>query len=132
MRGERVLRTAAIAATMVAALIAVPSASAQDTTAPVLPAGAFSSPPNGNNNWRLTSPHTLNLSATDDVAVAKFQYSLDGGATYIDVPVTAGPSATAAVTLSQQGNTTVRYRALDSAGNPSRGASANTTLNQAA
>ncbi len=117
---------------MFAALIAVPSASAQDTTAPVLPAGAFSSSPNGNNNWRLTSPATLNLSATDDVAVAKFQYSLDGGATYIDVPVTPGPSATTAVTLSQQGNTTLRYRAVDSAGNSSRGASANTTLNQAA
>ena len=126
------LRTIAVATTMVAALIAVPSASAQDTTAPVLPAGAFSAAPNGNNNWRLTSPATLNLSATDNVAVAKFQYSLDGGATYVDVPVTAGPSATAGVPLSQQGNTTVRYRAVDSSGNPSRGATANTTLNQAA
>ena len=76
-------------------------------------------------------PQTLNLSATDDVAVAKFQYSLDGGATYVDVPVTAGPSATASVPLSQQGNTTLRYRAVDSAGNPSRGATTNTTLNQA-
>ena len=117
---------------MVAALIAVPSASAQDTTAPVLPAGAFAAPPNGNSNWRLTSPQTLNLSATDDVAVAKFQYSLDGGATYVDVPVTPGPSATASVTLSQQGNTTLRYRAVDSSGNFSRGATTNTTLNQAA
>ena len=64
--------------------------------------------------------------------MSKFQYSLDGGATYIDVPVTAGPSATAAVPLSQEGNTTVRYRAVDSSGNLSRGASANTTLDQAA
>ena len=64
--------------------------------------------------------------------MAKFQYSLDGGATYIDVPVTPGPSATTSVTLSQQGNTTLRYRAVDSSGNPSRGASTNTTLNQAA
>jgi type 1 glutamine amidotransferase len=127
-----VLRSLAAAASLAAVLIAVPSASAQDTTAPVLPAGAFAAAPNGNNNWRLTSPATLNLSATDDVAVAKFQYSLDGGATYVDVPVTAGPSATASVPLSQQGNTTVRYRAVDSAGNPSRGATANTTLNQAA
>ena len=63
--------------------------------------------------------------------MAKFQYSLDGGATYIDVPVTPGPSATASVPLSQQGNTTLRYRAVDSAGNASRGATANTTLNQA-
>ena len=117
---------------MVVALIAVPSASAQDTTAPVLPAGAFSAAPTGNSNWRLVAPQTLNLSATDDVAVAKFQYSLDGGATYVDVPVTPGPSATASVPLSQQGNTTLRYRAVDSAGNASRGATANTTLNQAA
>ena len=63
--------------------------------------------------------------------MAKFQYSLDGGATYVDVPVTAGPSATADVPLSQEGNTTVRYRAVDSAGNFSRGATTNTTLNQA-
>ena len=82
------------------------------------------SPPRrtGTTTGASTAPQTLNLSATDDVAVAKFQYSLDGGATYIDVPVTAGPSATAAVPLSQEGNTTVRYRAVDSAGNVSRGA----------
>ena len=92
---------------------------------------AFAAPPNGNNNWRIAAPQTLNLSATDDVAVAKFQYSLDGGATYVDVPVTAGPSATASVPLSQEGNTTVRYRAVDSSGNFSRGATTNTTLNQA-
>ena len=91
----------------------------------------FAAPPNGNNNWRITAPQTLNLSATDDVAVAKFQYSLDGGATYVDVPVTPGPAATANVPLSQEGNTTVRYRAVDSSGNVSRGATTNTTLNQA-
>ena len=126
------LRTVAVAATLVAALIAVPSASAQDTTAPVLPAGAFSAPPNGNGNWRLTAPQTLNLSATDDVAVAKFQYSLDGGATYVDV---AGHGRVRrrrrTCTLSQESNTTLRYRAVDSAGNISRGATTNTTLNQA-
>ena len=47
------------------------------------------------------------------------------------MPVTAGPSATAAVPLSHEGNTTVRYRAVDSSGNFSRGATTNTTLNQA-
>src|SRR3954468_2894984 len=105
---------------------------AADTAAPVLASGAFSAPPNGNSNWRLTTPQTLALSATDDVAVSKFQYSLDGGATYVDVPVTAGPTATASVPLSQEGNITVRYRAVDSSGNFSRGATTNTTLNQAA
>ena len=56
----------------------------------------------GNNNWRF-GPATLNLSATDDVAVAKFQYSLDGGVTYIDVPVTPGPSVNATVSITPAG-----------------------------
>src|SRR6478735_4955326 len=111
----------------------MPSAAhAQDTAAPVLAPPTFAATPGGNNNWRIVAPQTLNLSATDDVAVSKFQYSLDGGATYIDVPVTAGPSAAAAVPLSQEGNTTVRLRAVDSAGKSSRGASASTTLAAAA
>ena len=115
----------------VLSLAAASPALAADTVAPVLAPATFAAPPNGNNNWRITAPQTLDLSATDDVAVAKFQYSLDGGATYIDVPVTAGPSATASVPLSQEGNTTVRYRAVDSSGNFSRGATTNTTLNAA-
>ncbi|MDA0160779.1 ThuA domain-containing protein [Solirubrobacter ginsenosidimutans] len=109
----------------------VSPALAADTVAPVVAPAAFSAPPNGNSNWRITAPQTLTLSATDDVAVSKFQYSLDGGATYVDVPVTAGPAATASVPLSQEGNTSVRYRAVDSSGNLSRGATTNTTLNQA-
>src|SRR5690349_14290607 len=95
-------------------LFAAAPAMAQDTTPPVAAPAAFAAPPNGNNNWRLVAPQTLNLSATDDVAVSKFQYSLDGGATYVDVPATAGA---ASVPLSQEGNTTVRYRAVDSSGN---------------
>ena len=118
----------AIVAGSVLSLAIASPAMAADTAAPVVAPAAFAATPNGNSNWRITAPQTLNLSATDDVAVSKFQYSLDGGATYIDVPVTAGPTATASVTLSQQGNTTVRYRAVDSSGNFSRGATANTTL----
>ena len=125
---EALLGPAAVSAIM---LLAASPAMAADTAPPVAAPAAFAAPPNGNNNWRITAPQTLNLSATDDVAVAKFQYSLDGGATYVDVPVTAGPSATANVPLSQEGNTTVRYRAVDSSGNFSRGATTNTTLNQA-
>ena len=120
-----------VVAGSVSLLVAVAPATAADTEAPVVGTAAFAAPPTGNGNWRLTAPQTLQLSATDDVAVAKFQYSLDGGATYVDVPVTAGPSVTANVTLSDEGNTTVRYRAVDSAGNVSRGATTNTTLNQA-
>jgi type 1 glutamine amidotransferase len=106
------------------------TAVAADTTPPVVEPATFASPPDGNNNWRLTKPQTLSLSASDDVAVTRFQYSLDGGVTYVDVPVTEGPSATAEVSLSQEGNTSVRYRAVDSSGNLSRGATTNTTLAQ--
>src|SRR5215207_6991321 len=123
----------ALAATMIATGIwsgAAATATAADESPPVVAPATFAAPPNGNNNWRLTAPQTLTLTATDDIAVAKFQYSLDGGVAYVDVPVTAGPSATADVSLSQEGNTTVRYRAVDSSGNPSRGATTNTTLNQ--
>lgn len=127
-RGFRALAaiTGAAAVSAAAAGVAV----AADTSAPVVAPATFSAPPDGNSNWRLTKPQTLTLSATDDVAVAKFQYSLDGGVTYVDVAVTQGPAATADVSLSQEGNTTVRYRAVDSSGNLSRGATTNTTLNQ--
>ena len=85
----------AIVAGSALSLAVASPAMAADTVAPVLAPAAFSATPNGNSNWRITAPQTLNLSATDDVAVSKFQYSLDGGATYVDVPVTAGPTATA-------------------------------------
>ena len=74
---------------------------------------------------------TLNLAATDDVAVDKFQYSIDGGVTYVDVQVADAPSATTTVAFSQEGNTAVRYRAVDTSGNISLGVFASTTLNQA-
>jgi type 1 glutamine amidotransferase len=112
------------------ALLAASTAFAADTVRPVVDVATLTpSVADGNNNWRF-GPATLNLSATDDVAVVKFQYSLDGGVTYIDVPVTPGPSVSATVTISQQGNTTVRYRAVDSSGNESLGASVATTLSQ--
>ena len=123
MRRARPRVLLAAAAGSVFMVMGATPAMAQDTAPAVVPA-TFAAPPNGNNNWRITAPQTLNLSATDDVAVSKFQYSLDGGATYVDVPVTAGPTATSSVPLSQEGNTTVRYRAVDSAGKSSRGATA--------
>ena len=105
------------------ALIAASAAFAADTVRPVVDVATLTpAVADGNNNWRF-GPATLNLSATDDVAVAKFQYSLDGGVTYIDVPVTPGPSASATVSITQQGNTTVRYRAVDSPGTTRSGAS---------
>src|SRR3954451_22604764 len=130
-RRRRVSAMQAVIAGSALSLAVISPAMAADTVAPVVAPATFSAVPDGNANWRLTTPQTLNLSATDDVAVSKFQYSLDGGATYVDVPVTAGPTASATVPMSQEGNTTLRYRAVDSSGNPSRGTSANTTLNQA-
>jgi type 1 glutamine amidotransferase len=127
--GLLIRRRALLGAAFASLLVAAP-ASAADTVPPVLGTASFAAPADGNGGWRLTAPQTLQLSATDDVAVAKLQYSLDGGATYIDVPITAGPSVAASVTLSDEGNTPVRYRAIDDSGNVSRGATTNTTLNQ--
>ena len=118
---------AAVVGTALSLAVASPALAA-DTVAPVLATATFAASPNGNGNWRITAPQTLGLSATDDVAVAKFQYSLDGGTTWVDVPVTAGPTAAANVSLSQEGNISVRYRAVDSSGNISRGATTSTTL----
>src|SRR5688500_18029876 len=108
-------RTRLLTAVAAAAVLAPAApALAADTTPPVISTAQFASPPDGNSNWRLTVPQTLNLAATDDVAVAQLQYSTDGGATYADAPITAGGSVSAAVELSQQGNTTLRIRAIDS------------------
>src|ERR671923_749343 len=127
-------RVVAISAVGLACALSVGAAAAMaaDTSAPILGPAAFSSPPDGNNGWRITKPQTLELSATDDVAVATLQYSLDGGQNYIDAPITPGASVSASIPLSLEGNTAVRYRAIDSSGNISRGATTNTTLNQAA
>src|SRR5919109_434746 len=127
-------RVIAISAVGLACALSVGAAAAMaaDTSAPILRPAAFSSPPDGNNGWRITKPQTLELSATDDVAVAKLQYSLDGGQNYIDAPITPGASVSASIPLSLEGNTAVRYRAIDSSGNISRGATTNTTFNQAA
>ena len=129
--GRRAAAWLAAAFASLGVLLVVSAAQAADDVPPVAAAATLTPAPDGNANWRR-QPATLNLSATDDVAVAKFQYSLDGGATYIDVPVTPGPSASASVVISQEGNTTLRYRAVDTSGNSSRGATTATTLNQAA
>ena len=75
---------------------------------------------------------TINVTATDDVGVTKLQYSTDNGATWIDATITPGPSVTAAIAPNAEGNTTVRYRAQDAAGDVARGVAANTTLSAAA
>jgi type 1 glutamine amidotransferase len=105
------------------ALAAAPAAQAQDTTAPTLNAATLSpAPATGHNGWYKTSPVTLHLSATDDVGVARFQYSTNSGQTFTDVNL-AGPAtpATATVEITQEGlgNNAVRYRAVDATGNTS-------------
>ena len=130
MRVLRPLAVAIIAFGVV--LIGTASAQAPDTTPPIVTSATLTPPPpTGTNNWNRNAM-TLNLTATDDVAVDKFQYSLNSGATYVDVPVTPGPSVSASIPMTQEGNITVRYRAVDSSGNSSLGTSSNTTLNQAA
>src|SRR5438552_815943 len=116
-RGASLLALAAIAS--VAALTAVLPAAAvdPDTVPPVVNTATLSPAPDGNGAWHRTAPVTLSLSATDDVAVQNLQYSLDGGATYLDVAITPGTSVSGSVDISQQGNTSVRYRAIDSSGN---------------
>jgi type 1 glutamine amidotransferase len=129
--GHRLVGIGAVGLGCMLAVGAAPAAAA-DTSPPVLGAAAFSSPPDGNNGWRITKPQTLALAATDDVAVDRLQYSVDGGVTYVDASIAPGGSVSASVSLSLEGNTAVRYRAIDSSGNVSRGATTNTTLNQAA
>src|SRR4051812_14269010 len=135
-------RIVATAAAVSAALIVVPGALAQstDTTSPVLttttsptaPAQRNGNPPavpstsTGNGNWYKAGPVTLNVSATDNVGVTKFEYSIDNGATWNPMPADGNLVAT------NEGSTPFRVRAFDANGNVTRGNQTNTTLNQAA
>ncbi|MET8162492.1 ThuA domain-containing protein [Sphaerisporangium sp. NPDC005289] len=116
---RRRFRTSVVAACVTAAVL-IPAAPswAEETTPPAINVATLSpSAPTGQNNWYRGSV-TLNMSATDDVGIAKFQYSLNGGAAYIDVPVEGAPaSATASAVITQEGNSSVRYRAVDTSGN---------------
>src|SRR3954453_10252 len=116
----RVVALAAAAATLVA--VSPAHAQAPDTTAPVLAAATLDpSAFTGMRSPWYRGPVKLTLAATDDVAVTKLQYSLDNGTTWIDLPITAGPSPSGVATITQEGSTSVRYRALDAAGNVSPG-----------
>ena len=111
------LRTLCISVVAAVLIPAAPSWAA-DTTPPAVGVATLSpAVPTGQNSW-YRGPVTLNLSATDDVGIDRFQYSLNGGASYIDVPVTGAPtSATASAVIAQEGSTAVRYRAVDTTGN---------------
>ena len=53
----------------------------------------------------------LTVTATDDVAVTKLQYSTDAGATWLDMAITPGPSVSGTASFTGDRNTAVRYRA---------------------
>ena len=83
-----------------------------DGTPPTATAALSPATPTGNNGWYL-EPVTLTVNATDDGAVAGREYSLDDGETWIET------DAEGKATISQEGRTSVRYRATDTAGNVS-------------
>ena len=111
MRGfPRILRGVTVALLAILPAVAAPVISATVAT-----------PSDGNANWHRTKPVSVTLSATDDSGVAKLQYSLDGGATVVDAPIAPGRSVSATIQVSQEGNTSLRYCAINTAGNYSVG-----------
>ena len=121
-RRGRALATAAL--TAAAVVLTGGEAGAQaDATAPAVNVATLSpSPATGHNGWYRTSPVTLNMTATDDIGVVKFQYAFSAAGPFTDVPVaTPSVSASASVDITQEGlgNNAVRYRAVDAAGNTS-------------
>lgn len=139
-RRKRVAAGSAAVTVAVAAIVAVPtgSAFADDTVAPVLnvaqltpinPIPAYTSiianstwapsTATGIRDWFTNGQVTLNLSATDDVDVAKFTVKI-GAAAPIDVPaVSTGTSWTAVHEFTGDQTNTVTYTAVDTAGNAS-------------
>src|SRR3954447_5401340 len=107
------------AAALVAVLAPAPAhAQTADTTAPTLAVATLDPATfTGLRSPWYRGPVKVTFAATDDVAVTKLQYSLDNGATWTDAPITTGASVTSTVTVTQEGSTAVRYRALDAAGN---------------
>ena len=80
-----------------------------ETVAPVTTAVVSPSAPNGANGWYITDA-TISLSATDSCSgVARTEYSLDSGATWLPY--------TGTLTISNEGTTTVQFRSVDRAGN---------------
>jgi hypothetical protein len=80
-----------------------------ETVAPVTMANLTSPSPMGTNGWYVDDV-TVSLGATDDCSgVARTEYSLDGGASWL-------PYAGSFV-ISQEGTTSVLYRSIDRAGN---------------
>ena len=117
-RRGRALSTAALAAALVVATGGQARAQA-DTTPPTLNVATLSpAPATGHNGWYNTSPVALNMTATDDSGVERFEYAFSAAGPYTPVPATAG-AASVDIVQEGLGNNAVRYRAVDTAGNVS-------------
>jgi type 1 glutamine amidotransferase len=92
-----------------------------DATPPAIDVAVLDPPASHQLNGWYRQPVTVHLRATDDVAVAQFEYSTDSGGTYTTVPVTPAGTATASVVVDSEalGSNTIRYRARDTGGNVS-------------
>ncbi|MDG6105613.1 ThuA domain-containing protein [Dactylosporangium aurantiacum] len=101
-----------VASTSVASLILAAPAWAAPTS---VPATLTPSPATGTNNW-YRGPVTLNLSATDATSgVQRLEYRLGNAApfqTAVSATAPYPPTLTGSVQLTQQGSTTVGYRAV--------------------
>src|SRR3954451_17654839 len=100
-----VSRGAVVAVAAAAAWVSVAPAHAQapDATPPVLAAATLDpSTFTGMRSPWYRGPVKLTLAATDDGAAPSLQYSLDNGASWIDVPITAGPAASGVATIVQE------------------------------
>ncbi|SEG39979.1 Glucose/arabinose dehydrogenase, beta-propeller fold [Thermomonospora echinospora] len=80
-----------------------------DSTAPTADLTFNPAQPNGAHDWYTTNV-TVNVTAADDGVVSSRQYSLNGGATWVNMPNNG-------LTISTEGETEIRYRATDSGGN---------------
>jgi type 1 glutamine amidotransferase len=122
-RSQRWRTAAAVGATLVAVVATGATAQGQEDTTPPEIDPAVLDPPASHrlNGWYRQAPVTMQLTATDDVAVAQFEYSINSGGDYTVVPVTPGSPASTSVAIDAEGlgNNTIRYRARDTGGNVS-------------
>jgi hypothetical protein len=98
----------ACGASVAAGLVTTADLISETTEPPVTTATVTPATPDGANGWYLTSP-TLSLSATGGCAgVARIEYSLNNG--------TSWQTYTGPIAITQEGITTVQFRAVDQTG----------------
>lgn len=98
----------ACSASVAAGVVTTADVTSSSTNPPTTTAAVSPTSPDGANGWYITTP-TLTLSATAGcAALARTEYSLDNGATWL---LYSGP-----VTITQEGTTTVLFRSVDVTG----------------